>query len=208
MPLEKPQLPRFQDPEKQFTPASASLEPASLGYRRKLVLIIAIQVFLTVYFVANIDVLDSINVYAGPVLLGATTASLAQALTQYTKKKFVMNKIFKFVLWGSLNGIMTYVWLGKVFLVVDNLFLRVLLDQLIGLPSFQFVFNVINSLWEHGEIFHVSARLAYFKSIKVGYCFWPLFSLTSFAFLPPSLLFQANIAANLFWNIILSKFSL
>lgn len=207
MPLEKPPLPRFQDPEKQYS-APTPLEPTGLRYKRKLILIISVQILLTFYFVTNIDLLDSINEYAGPILLGATTASLAQALIQYTKRKFIMNKIFKFVLWGSLNGIMTYIWIGKVFLVVDNVIGRVLLDQLVGLPSFQLIFNIIDSLWEYGEVFHISARLSYFRSIKVGYCFWPFFCLASFSLLPPRLLFQANIVASLLWNIILSKFSL
>ena len=40
---------------------------------------------------------------------------------------------------------------------------------------FQLIFNILNALWDQGEVFSSATRIAFFKSLKYSYCFWPFF---------------------------------
>ena len=79
------------------------------------------------------------------------------------------------MVWGFINGYFTSAWISILVTRVDNLFYRILLDQSCGTPMFQLIFNILNALWDQGEVFSSATRIAFFKSLKYSYCFWPFF---------------------------------
>lgn len=178
--------------------------PVLVGINRRLILYLVIESIISLAIYYNYDRIGQIQPFLAPVLLGSSTGALAQSINQYSKKKFSLNRIFKFIVWGSINGYFTVLWIDMLISRLDNLLYRIIVDQLVGAPTFQLVFNILNSLWDHGEITK-STRLAYFKSLKYSYCYWPFFSIASFIFIPKTLMFPANCLANLIWGIILSK---
>lgn len=190
----------FHDLEK-----SAHLEPVSKQGRHKLFafLVVECAISLAIYFEYT-TIVTTAGPLIAPTLLGASTAALAQSMNQYFRKKFSFNRIVKFVAWGSINGLFTVLWIDTLVTKIDNIALRIITDQLVGAPCFQIVFNILNSLWDAGEI-SAATRLAFFKSLKYSYCYWPFFSVLSFVLIPQTMMFPANCLANLIWNLILSR---
>ncbi|KAK6458221.1 uncharacterized protein RJT20DRAFT_126187 [Scheffersomyces xylosifermentans] len=174
--------------------------------RRQLITALLLEtiISLTIYF--NYDSLCLVSPVLGPSLLGSSTAALAQSLNQYSRMKFSLSRLIKFIVWGSINGYFTVIWIDILIMRVDNLAYRVIIDQTVGAPVFQLIFSILSSLWDHGEL-SVNTRNSYFKSLKYSYCFWPFFSVCSFVFIPKVMMFPANCLANLIWNLILSKLS-
>ncbi|KAI5963063.1 uncharacterized protein KGF55_002855 [Candida pseudojiufengensis] len=181
------------------------LHPSSKHILKKLYFALIIESIISVTIYYFYDDISLINPNLAPTLLGCSSGALAQSINQFSKKKFTLNKIFKFMIWGSINGYFTVTWINLLILHVDNLIYRIIIDQLIGAPIFQLIFNILNTIWDHGEIFSKSTRQAYLKSLKYSYCYWPFFSIFSFVFVPQTMMFPSNCLANLFWNLILSK---
>ncbi|KAL6454124.1 hypothetical protein SBY92_003583 [Candida maltosa Xu316] len=181
------------------------LHPASSHILRKLVLALIIEgtISCTVYY--NYGKIASIHPMLAPTLLGCFSGALAQSTNQYFKKIFTLNKIFKFMVWGSINGYFTSAWISILVTQIDNKLYRILIDQTFGAVMFQLIFNILNSLWDQGEIFSSQTRVSFFRSLKYSYYFWPFFSILSFMFIPESMMFPSNCLANLIWNLILSK---
>jgi len=173
---------------------------------RKLVGFLLLNLAVSIICYVNYGFLKSIHPLLAPALLGMATAALAQSTNQYVKRKFSMSKILKFCVWGLINGSFTVMWIDALIQSIDNLVFRIMVDQLVGAPTFQLIFNILNSLWDHGELSY-NTRNAYFKSLKYSYCYWPLVSCTMFVFIPQDSMFPANCAANLVWNLILTKLS-
>ncbi|CAK9440133.1 uncharacterized protein LODBEIA_P42330 [Lodderomyces beijingensis] len=178
------------------------LHPSSKHILKKLysAMLIEAAISITIYY--NYSRIASVYPMVAPTLLGCSTAALAQSINQFSRKKFTLNKIFKFMVWGCINGYFTVAWINVLMVNFDNLFLRILVDQLVGSPTFQLVFNVLSTIWDQGEVFSINA---YIKSLKYSFCFWPIFSTISFTFIPQGLMFPCNCLASLIWNIILSK---
>ncbi|ABN67061.1 predicted protein [Scheffersomyces stipitis CBS 6054] len=178
--------------------------PMARSVHRKLVIYLVVEavVSLTIYF--NYDKLCNFNGVLGPALLGSSTAAMAQSINQYSKMKFNLSKVFQFMVWGAINGYFTVVWIDTLIVKVDNLVYRIIVDQAVGAPLFQLVFNILNSLWDHGEI-SAHTRSSYIKSLKYSYCFWPFVSVCIFVFIPQVMMFPCNCMANLLWNMILSR---
>ncbi|CAN3366199.1 hypothetical protein DICA4_E32000 [Diutina catenulata] len=173
--------------------------------RSKTLLLMLVEAMALAAFYTNYDLIKlQIHPLAAPVLLGSATAALAQTFNQYTKSQLSYSRLSKFLVWGAINGMFTALWIDLVVRSTDNVVYRVLFDQLVGAPCFQLLFNVLNSLWEHGEITSTT-RLSFFKSLRYSYCFWPFFSILGFGFLDPEFMFPANCLGTLLWNVILSK---
>lgn len=183
-----------------------TLHPAPISLKRKLIVCLIIETIISLIIYYNYDTLVNIHQLLGPSLLGASTAALAQSINQFSKKKFDFNKICKFIVWGTINGLFTVLWVDMLITRFENLVYRILVDQAIGAPIFQMVFSILNSLWDNGEL-TASVRVKYIKSLKYSYCYWPFFSIGLFSFIPKTMMFPANCLANLFWNIVLSKLS-
>ena len=181
-----------------------NLYPTPKYVKRWLIINLAVEALVSATIYYNYDNLLTVHRLLAPALLGASTASLAQSMNQYVKKKLNFNKIMKFMVWGVINGSFTVLWIEFLMSRTDNLFYRILIDQLVGAPSFQLIFNVLSTLWDTGEISH-NTKALYIRSLKYSYCFWPFFSMVSFGFIPQPLLFPANCLANLIWSLILSK---
>ena len=179
-------------------------KPKKHGKKLTSILLCEITISLFIYY--YYPSLENLHGLVAPCLLGASTAALAQSINQYSKKKFNQNKIYKFILWGLINGICTVLWTRVITDYFQELTHRVLIDQLIGSPVFQLVFNILNSLWNEGTI-NKSTRITFLKAMKYSYFFWPFFSIVLFVFIPAEMLFPATCLANLMWNIILSKLS-
>lgn len=190
--------------------SSASNEKGLPGFhapkplKRRLVVNLLVETALCMAIYLTYDRIAQIHPLVAPLLLGASSAALAQSINQYSKKKHSMNKIAKFVVWGALNGCFTVLWIDVLILQFDSLVHRIVVDQLVGAPMFQMIFNVLNSLWDTGEI-TAATRASYWKLLKWSYCFWPFFSVCLFAFIPQVMIFPANCLANLVWNLVLSK---
>lgn len=172
--------------------------------RRKVALYIILEGFTTLFIYYYYSLLLEIHPLFAPTLLGSSTAALAQTINQYAKVKFSLDKICKFLVWGGINGCFTDLWINLLLSNFDNLFYRIILDQLLGAPTFQLIFNILSTLWDHGEVVP-STRATYFKSLKYSYCFWPFFSICEFTLVPENMMFPLNCLATLLWNVILSK---
>lgn len=139
-----------------------------------------------------------------PTLMGASSAAVAQSLTQFIKHKFSSNRMLKFIVWGSINGCFTALWIDMLVSRVENVVYRILIDQTVGAPFFQLIFSVLSSLWDDNNPV-TGAHANYIRSLRYSYCYWPFASITMFVFIPPRLMFFANCIANFVWNVILSK---
>ncbi|CAI5760647.1 unnamed protein product [Candida verbasci] len=192
------------DLEKSST-TTTHLHPSSKPILKRLLFALFIELVISSTIYYNYDKINVINPMLGPTLLGCFSGALAQSINQYFKKKFTLNKIFKFMVWGLINGYFTAAWINILITRVENLFYRIMTDQFIGAPIFQLIFNLLNSLWDQGELFTITTKNSFFKSLKYSYCYWPFVSIFSFVFIPQSLMFPCNCLANLLWNIILSK---
>lgn len=181
------------------------LHPTSLTIVKKLLFALIIESTISCFVYYYYDRIGLIHPMLAPAMLGCFSGALAQSMNQYSKRKFNLNKIFKFMVWGFINGYFTSAWISILVTRVDNLFYRILIDQSCGTPMFQLIFNILNALWDQGEVFSSATRIAFFKSLKYSYCFWPFFSIVLFIFIPETLMFPCNCLANLFWNLILSK---
>lgn len=182
------------------------LYPAPKPLKRKLIIYLLIESTISLSLYYNYNLLINIHPLVAPTLLGSSTAALAQSINQYFNKKLNFRRVCKFVVWGSINGLFTALWVELLMSKFDKTLHRIFVDQLVGAPTFQMVFNVLSSLWENGEI-SASTRQKYIKSLKYSYCYWPLFSIGTFIYIPKNMIVPANCLANLVWNIILSKLS-
>ncbi|RCK57288.1 hypothetical protein Cantr_06872 [Candida viswanathii] len=172
---------------------------------RKLIVALFIETVSLCVAYYEYDNIALIHPMLAPTLLGCVSGALAQSTNQYLKKKFTPNKIAKFMVWGCINGFFTSAWINILVTKIDNLFYRIVIDQTVGAVMFQLIFNILNSLWDQGEVFSPTTRASFFKSLKYSYFFWPFFSVLLFMFIPQSMMFPSNCLANLFWNLILSK---
>ena len=180
------------------------LHPSSKHILKRLYFALVIQTMISCSIYYQYQKISEINQMLAPTLLGCFSGGLAQSINQFSRKKFKFNKIIEFMIWGSINGYFTVSWINLLMQRFENIVYRILVDQAIGAPTFQLIFNILNALWDHGEVFTKATRNAYFKSLKYSYCYWPFFSVFLFVFIPQSMMFPCNCLANLFWNLILS----
>lgn len=178
--------------------------PTPKTVKRRLILNLVLESISSIIIYVKYQSILNYHRLLAPSLLGGFTAMLAQSINQFSKQKLNNNRILKFFTWGTINGCFTVLWYDFLIMKFDNLGFRILIDQIIGAPIFQLAFNILSSLWDHGEITS-NTRSMYIKSLKYSYCFWPFFSILSFGFIPNSLMFPANCLANLFWSLVLSK---
>lgn len=182
----------------------SKLYPTPKYITRRLVLNLLTEATLSLIVYYNYDFLLNYHRLLAPSILGASTAMMAQSINQFFKSKLSYNKICKFLVWGLINGAFTVLWFDFIIVKFESITYRILVDQMVGAPSFQLVFNILNSLWDHGEITS-NTRAVYIKSLKYSYCFWPFFSIVGFMFIPEAFLFPANCLANLLWSLILAR---
>ncbi|CUM65198.1 uncharacterized protein PRCAT00002826001 [Priceomyces carsonii] len=192
--LEKSSQPEFEE---------LRLKPVSSIVKRKLILNVVIETTLSIVFYHYYEKIEEVNLLLAPALLGASTAALAQSFNQAQKLKYSINRVLKFTVWGIINGTLTALWINLLMQRIKNLSYRILVDQLLGVPIFQLIFNVLNSLWDQGEL-GSNTRINYLKALRYSYFFWPFFSICLFLFFPQRVMFPANCLANLIWNLILS----
>lgn len=140
-----------------------------------------------------------------PTLLGAVLAALAQSISQILTRKHAPNKICKFLLWGTINGGLTAMWIGMLVANVEHVAFQIIIDQTVGNPMFQFIFALLNSLWERDPLFSGSSRSTFFKSLRYSLCYWPFVSAITFLVVPPRYMFLMNCIATFVWNIVLCK---
>lgn len=192
------------DPENEPTQLHAISGP--LRRRLLLNLVAAATLSMTIYYNYQ-TIITQLHPLAAPAMLGTTSAAFAQSLNQYIKKKLDYNRVMKFMVWGSINGTLTVLWIDVLITRVDSVVYRILVDQAIGAPAFQATFSVLNSIWETGELVSNTAKSSFLRSLRYSYCYWPIFSVCLFLFVPPNMMFPANCLANLLWNLILSRLS-
>lgn len=182
----------------------SNLYPIPKAVKRNLILNLIWESCLSITIYYNYNNLAEWHRLLAPAFLGAATAMLAQSFNQFYRKKLNYSKILKFLIWGIINGCFTNLWIDLLVFRFENLAYRVLVDQMVGAPFFQLIFNILSNLWDYGEI-STNFKVIYLRSLKYSYCFWPFFSIASFIFIPQQFLFHCNCLANLFWSLILSK---
>lgn len=166
-----------------------------------------IEVILAFEVLASFDwIADSYPLFA-PTLLGALSAAIAQSLNQIIKRKHSINKLLKFITWGSINGCFTAIWFDILTRRVENKVRQVLLDQTIAAPLFQLSFAVLSAIWENDSILSKSFRSTYVKSLRYSYCYWPFVATCMFMMVSQEKQFLFNSFASFVWNMILCKFS-
>jgi hypothetical protein len=188
----------------EFPPLHLNFNPAARYVWRKLLVALVFETIISSVVYYEYDKLLAVHALFAPALLGSATASLAQSMNQYSRRKFSLNKIYKFLLWGTINGILTNLWIDMLFAQIQSLHYRILIDQAIGAPSFQIIYNILSALWESGDLSNLMLPV-HMRSLKYSYCFWPFFSTIAFVYLPKKAFFPANCLANLIWNLVLSK---
>lgn len=137
------------------------------------------------------------------VLVGLLSSGVAQLVNQFYKRLWHWLSILRFIVWGSINGVLTSLWIDMLIVQFPNIIVRVLVDQLVGSPCFQLIFLALAAIWDNSDIKTV-LRVNYLRSLKLSYLIWPSFSILSFSILPPELIFPCNCLVNLIWNVILS----
>ncbi|CAK7892879.1 hypothetical protein CAAN1_01S12112 [[Candida] anglica] len=185
-------------------PSHVNFNPTAKSIQRKLVLYVVFEAMTSLFLYYKYTDLISVHRLLAPMMLGASSAALAQSINQYMKKKFSLSKVCKFIVWGLINGSLTVLWVDMLMFQFENTFYRIATDQIVGAPCFQLIYNILSALWDTGEISGCFSP-AHMKSFKYSYCFWPFFSVCAFIFLPQSTMFPAYCLANLVWNLILSK---
>lgn len=184
---------------------SARLSPAA---RRKIWCHLLLEIVASVVFYSTYGRLILVYPYLGPTLLGASTAALAQSLNQLHKGRPSTSRLFKFIIWGCINGCLTALWIDNLVARVESVFYRIIIDQLIGAPFFQLTFHLLGKLWDVAEPGQPSHGIgAFFTALTLSYCYWPFVSIAMFVFIPPLYMFLSNCIANLIWNVILSRIS-
>ncbi|QWU89088.1 hypothetical protein CA3LBN_003411 [Candidozyma haemuli] len=186
----------YEKPEGRLSPQN----------RRKIWLHILLETIASVVIYSSYTKLVSLYSFLAPTLLGASTAALAQSMNQLYKGRLSVSKLLKFLIWGCINGCFTALWIDTLVARVDSVFYRILIDQLIGAPSFQLTFHLLGKVWDVAEPGHPSPSFSTFiTALSISYCYWPFVSIAMFVFIPPSLMFISNCVANLIWNMILSR---
>lgn len=183
----------------------ARLTPAA---RRKIWLHIFVETLTSVIIYSTYTRLVLYYLFLAPTLLGASTAALAQSMNQLYKGRLSNSRLLKFVLWGCINGCFTALWIDTLVARVESVFYRILIDQLVGAPSFQLIFHLLGKVWDVAEPGQPSPSISTFlMALSYSYCYWPFVSIAMFVFIPPPLMFISNCIANLIWNVILSRIS-
>ncbi|PSK39355.1 hypothetical protein C7M61_001965 [Candidozyma pseudohaemuli] len=186
----------FEKPEGRLSPQN----------RRKIWLHILLETIASVVIYSSYTKLVLLYLFLAPTLLGASTAALAQSMNQLYKGRLSVSKLLKFLIWGCINGCFTALWIDTLVARVDSVFYRILIDQLIGAPSFQLTFHLLGKVWDVAEPGHPSPSFSTFlTALSISYCYWPFVSIAMFVFIPQLLMFISNCVANLIWNMILSR---
>ena len=172
--------------------------------KRKLISYLLCEIAATSVIIFQYSPLRRANPLMAPMLLSALTAALAQSINQYQRKRFNFSSLCKFVVWGVINGTLTELWYDMLRTQFGKPIYRVLVDQAVGAPAFQMIFNMLSSLWETGEIGNIFLASG-LRALKYSYYFWPLFSVCGFMVFPQEVMFPAYCCANLVWNLILSR---
>lgn len=166
---------------------------------------VVVEAAVTCLVCANYVQLALVYRQLAPTCLGAATAALAQSLNQLLKYKLSNSRLLKFIVWGCINGYFTALWLDVLVAQLDTVAARVVLDQTVGAPLFQFTFTMLSTLWD-GETFAGPViRATFLRSLRYSYCFWPFVSVAMFTVVPPERMVICNCAANFIWNVVLSR---
>lgn len=174
--------------------------------RRKIWLHIFLETVASVVIYSSYTRLVLLYLFLAPTLLGASTAALAQSMNQLYKGRLSICKLLKFLIWGCINGCFTALWIDTLVARVDSVFYRILIDQLVGAPSFQLTFHLLGKVWDVADPGQPSPTFSTFvTALSISYCYWPFVSVAMFVFIPPLLMFISNCVANLIWNMILSR---
>ncbi|ODV97055.1 hypothetical protein PACTADRAFT_15555 [Pachysolen tannophilus NRRL Y-2460] len=173
--------------------------------RRNLLALILVESLAAVVFFLKYDILVINHRLLGSCLLGSITSILGQTIDQFFKSNFSANKFFKFLLWGAINGLFSELWIDFIFVNArENNVKKILMDQIIGNPTFQLVFIIFSCIWDNNDI-KLALRTSYIKTLKLSFFIWPSFSILAFTILPENLVFPMNCILSLIWNVILSS---
>lgn len=180
--------------------------------------IIILEVVAIVILIQNREVIDNVHQMLNSVLLGVLTAGFAQSIIQLFRRVHY-GRLFKFCLWGAMNGVMSSVWIDTLVVRLETPLHRILTDQFIGTPIFQTIFIIYNSLWENIDIkgafksvsklhfMHCSQLLTrnqtFWRMLGTSYLIWPVCSIVSFNFLPQHLIFPFTCFVNVIWTLAL-----
>ncbi|GEQ69349.1 hypothetical protein JCM33374_g3020 [Metschnikowia sp. JCM 33374] len=174
---------------------------------RRAYVYLILELFVGIQIIYSYDQVAARFPLLAPTILGAASAGLAQSLIQFFRQKISTNRLLKFIVWGSINGCFTALWIDVLVTRVDSVVYQIIVDQVIGGPLFQLMYTVLSSIWENDSIVGSAAQATFFKSLRYSYCYWPFISTSMFLLVPPQLMFFLNCLASFVWNLVLSRLS-
>lgn len=184
------------------------LDPqAKLHRPTRVYVYVAVEAVATMLVYLKYDQLVLVYRQLGAACLGATTAALAQSCIQLSKYKISDSRLLKFVVWGTINGYFSALWIDLLMARVETTVFRILLDQTIGTPLFQLTFTMLSTMWDGESLLESVIRATFLRSLRYSYCFWPFFSMAMFTVIPPERMVISNCVANFIWNVVLSRLS-
>lgn len=166
-------------------------------------LYLAVQLVSIVAVYVNYAYLQEWHPLLAPTLLGASSAGLAQSISQCYKNIASEGKLFKFLVWGLINGCFTELWIDMLMARVTNVVSRVVIDQTIGASCFQLAFSLLSAAWDLDST--TSPRTTYLRSMRLSYCYWPFVSAAIFTLAPEQRMVMCSCLANFVWNLILTR---
>lgn len=169
----------------------------------KLFILVFFQLASTAAVVVHFDYLEAQSPLGLAALICLCLSGLSQGITQaFITRRANFSQLFKFYVWGVINGVTTKMWTELLIAKVPITILRVVFDQLGGNPMFQLAFLSLSAYWDATSI---SATLheSFWKTLKSSWLIWPIFSMVAFFILPPNLIVPCNCVVNLTWCIIL-----
>lgn len=126
----------------------------------------------------------------------------------------------KFLIWGSLNGLLSSYWIDFLVSLFSTKLFCVFLDQTLGTILFQTLYTLFLCLWD-GEVevtlisapstripltwdaFKTHYTRMLWKYMRLSWLVWPLVSLISFTTVPPTWIFPLNCLFSTIFTVLL-----
>lgn len=206
MSTEDIELGLIKDKPAEWAPETGSAEKHHIHrppWNLKLLLLVFVQLASTAVVILHFDQLETQSPLGLAALICLCLSGLSQGITQaFITRRPNYSQLFKFYVWGVINGVTTKMWTDMLIARVPVTIFRVVCDQLCGNPGFQVMFLSLSAYWDATSI---SATLheSLWKTLKSSWLIWPIFSMVAFFVLPQNLIVPCNCVVNLTWCVIL-----
>ncbi|KAG5356569.1 hypothetical protein CJU90_1910 [Yarrowia sp. C11] len=195
----------IKDKPAEWAPESAGSEKHihRPPWNMKLFAVVLFQVITVGVVILHFTELETQSPLGLAALICLCLSGLSQGITQaFITRRSNYSQLFKFYVWGVINGVTTKMWTDMLIARVPVTILRVLIDQLCGNPGFQLMFLSLSAYWDATSI-SGTLHESFWKTLKSSWLIWPIFSMVAFFVLPQNLIVPCNCVVNLTWCVIL-----